>query len=123
MRCILNFNKYKKVADMLNILNWVNVSELIDINVLCFVFKIVNRLVPEYLCDNVQRSCDLHSHDTRVKNQLYVQTYNNVNTKGFIFKQGFIKFNLLKEEIKGSKTLKGFKRQLITSLRDGVRLD
>ena len=49
MRIILKYNRYISIVFMLNMLQWLSVKQRILVNVLSFVFKIKNDLLPSYL--------------------------------------------------------------------------
>ena len=46
-------------------LKWLNVKEKLLFNDLGMVYKCVNNLTPEYLCERFQHRSEIHQRDTR----------------------------------------------------------
>ena len=61
MICILNCSRYTSIKDMLSRLNWLSVNKLIELNVLTFIFKIVNNMGPQYFVNSVKRNEEIHN--------------------------------------------------------------
>lgn len=56
MRLILNVEFLTPIDFMLRALNWLSISQMIKFNVLIYIHKMLNGLLPKYLCDNLIRT-------------------------------------------------------------------
>lgn len=54
MRRILSYNKYTSIKMMLNALNFLHVKKIIAVNMLCTIYKVSHKMMPEYLNDKVK---------------------------------------------------------------------
>ncbi len=92
-----------------DILNWVNLSTRRQIHKCVSVFKCLNNLVPEYLSEHFTRNCNIHSYNTRRKNDLHAIKPNlSLGKRSFKY-SGSLLYNTLPSEIKNAVSLPNFK--------------
>lgn len=110
MRAILNVNKYTSVSLMLKTLSWMSRRQRIIYNTCLFVFKMKNKLYPNYLNDEIKFH---YSHyNTRNKGLLKIaHTRTHSAEKTIVFK-GYKWFNNLTDEIKEEDRINVFKMLL-----------
>lgn len=112
MRMILNCNRYTRISDMLKCLGWMNIKQLLEYQTMIFIYKLNIGSMPSYF-DKYRLYCkDIHGYDTRIKNNLYIQSVRKNVGYNSVFVKGFNKFNELEESIKNESNIKVFKRRL-----------
>ena len=112
MRNILKCNKFTKVKSMLDTLEWLDVKNGIEMQVMVFIYKIKNQLAPEYLMDILDETNPTHSYGTRQRNDFYLSRVNKTSTMNNVFYKGLRAYNNLPEHIKKLKNLVAFKREM-----------
>lgn len=115
MRTILKCNKYTRIDDMLNTLNWLDVRNLIKYFSMVFIHKINLKLLPDYL--HLAKNCDVHQYETRSRNNFATEFRNKKSSQNSIFSRGVVEYNGLPEQFK-SANLKTFQRLLKNYLRN-----
>ena len=63
---------FVKLRNTFDILNWVDLSTRRQINKCVLVFKCLNNLVPKYLSGYFVRNSNIHSYNTRRKDDLHL---------------------------------------------------
>jgi Reverse transcriptase (RNA-dependent DNA polymerase)/Endonuclease-reverse transcriptase len=119
MRAILNCKRKTHIEDMLKNLKWLNIEDRIKLNMCVLIKKILNGEMPTYLTENVQYINNVHSHDTRSKNNLYISPVKSSFCDKSLFQSGFQTYNEIPFEIKSIKKTKLFKNAYLYYLRDG----
>lgn len=116
MRTILQCNRYAHVDNMLQKLNWIDIRKLVKVQVLTFIHKIRIGLHPDYFAELMMSCDDVHNHQTRNKNNFYLEAKNKKTTQNSIFFKGVREYNKLPNSIKGSITIAKFKKYIIEFL-------
>lgn len=112
MRLILGCNRYTRIADMLECLEWLKICDLLEYQTLIFIYKINSGTMPLYF-DKYKVYCrDKHGYDTRGRNNLYIRTASKNIGYNSLFVKGFIRFNELEDSIKFAASLGLFKIRL-----------
>ena len=92
-----------------HVLNWVDLSTRRKIHKCILVFKCLNNLVPEYLSEYFTRNYNIHSYNTRRKNDLHLPKPNlSLGRKTFRY-SGSLLYNALPDRIKNAVSLFNFK--------------
>lgn len=112
MRMILNCNRYTRIRDMLECLDWMSVRQLFEYQTLIFIYKINAGSMPSYFDRYLVYCRDIHGYDTRRKNDFYVNTASKGIGFNSVFVRGFIKFNELDDSIRNVGDIKLFKIRL-----------
>lgn len=121
MRVILRCNKRTSISSMLNNLQWLSVSQKIELNVLIFIFKMIKGLMPDYLFKFVHFNHEIHSYNTKNKNNLHIEKTNH--TMNSLTNKGFNLFNELLVDIKNSGCVKQFKLKCIEYILGKVKIN
>lgn len=117
MRIILNRNRYTRITEMLEQLQWFNVRQLLEYQVLIFIKKIELNLVPDYFKNILVKNKDIHRHGTRNEENYYLNRKNkSIAQKGILF-SGVKSYNSLNKDIKDCNTIRTYKVKLRSYLR------
>lgn len=100
MRSILKCDRYTPIKEMLEALNFMSVYQYLMYQTLCFIYKLCNGLMPEYLSRGLNHACDIHDHLTRNRKNLYIRTVKKENTKRSIYHDGLDMYNSLPNAMK-----------------------
>jgi hypothetical protein len=104
---------------MLNILQLMDVKTRIIYNTLVTIYKIKNKLMPNYLLNKVTYNSNLHRYSLRNNNMFKIdicRTNRKFNTS---FYKGLSTFNMLPWPIKECTNVNSFRKELIRSLGGG----
>lgn len=85
MRIILQCNKYTPIAQMHDTLKWTSVRSRITRQLLIFIYKILNNLLPSYFSDFIIRNDQIHNYSTRNANLFRVKKNNKKTSFRTIF--------------------------------------
>lgn len=100
MRVILQCNRYTPINSMLQTLGFMNIKQRILLRTLQFVYKMKKGILPTYLSDKIRYVRDVHDHNTRGKDNLYVERHCSSIAGRSLFCRGLKEFNNLPYEIK-----------------------
>ena len=117
MRLILRCNRFTSSTLMLDALQWLSVKQRIVYLTMVFIFKVVNGMLPRYLCDRIERGSDFHRYNTRNANEIRTPHFLTCASQNSLFFKGINVFNSMPRHIKRSATLTEFKRQCISHVR------
>lgn len=117
MRMILDCNKFSSSTAMLEALQWLNIKQRITFNTMLTIFKIKNRMLPDYLHKNIIYNSESNNYNLRRGEDFKLPQLRKCNTQNNIFYKGLKEYNGLPNEIKTEKNIKCFKRQLSGHLK------
>lgn len=112
MRIILCCSKRTAINSMLKELQWLSVENYFLYQTLIFIFKIKTGTAPSYLRDQVNYNFNMHTYNTRTRNDFYVRPVLKRQTQTSVFFKGLNSFNQLPPEIKSLNSLTGFRTAL-----------
>ena len=118
MRIILKCDRYATINSMLNCLEFFTVKQFFIYQTFCFIYKIYNNMLPNYLQQNLIKIHTIHNHDTRSKIKYVIKRVNKEATKKSVFIQGLKMFNELPENIKVIESIYTFKEKAKQYVRD-----
>lgn len=112
MRIILNAEYDSSRETMLRSLNFLSISQLIKLNVMIYIYKMLNGLLPKYLINNLIFTRNVSERITRQYNinLLRLPNFKYENSRRNIFFYGIKMYNELPNDIKNSQNLKLFKK-------------
>ncbi|CAH1102841.1 unnamed protein product, partial [Psylliodes chrysocephalus] len=89
MRAILGCNSFTSSHLMLEALNWIKIEHLLYIQMMIFIYKIVNML-PKYLNCQLVPVANIHGRNTRTTNSInfYVNSSNKTSSMKSLFHKG-----------------------------------
>ena len=118
MRYILKC-EYRTPSDfMLKSLNWMNVSQRINYNVMLLVYKMKNNLVPQYLCNKIRFASEFHHRNTRNRNEIRLPDIRTENARKCLLYNGIKLFNELPTDLKNCDSINIFKKRLAMHIRE-----
>lgn len=118
LRVILTCPKSTNCQKMLDCLNMLNVSQRIEMNVLCIIYKLKNNMLPSYLSENLTYVHDIYNTMTlRNASNFRLPSFKKTSSQNNLFYKGLHKFNCLPTTIKTCINLKNFKSKLTTHLK------
>lgn len=118
LRIILKRDRRSNINRMLTDLNILNVSQRIELNVLCLVYKLKNNLLPSYLCENLLYVHNVYSNMTlRNCENFRLPLCNKSSTQKNVFYNGLRSFNKLPVSIKTALSISIFKKNLLQYLK------
>ena len=120
MRFILGCDKYTSIRLMLDTLNFLSIEQRVHLNVLTFIFKILNHLTPNYLFDVI---CPLLNLDnsrrtTRQLTDIQPRFCKTTSAQKSLFYFGVQMYNKLPVKIKQSDTIAKFKREVCKHVKN-----
>lgn len=95
---------------MLDSLKLLNVTQRIEYNVMCIVFKLKNKLLPSYLCENLMYIHNVYNNMT-LRNAENFRLPKKTKQKS-LFYDALQNYNCLPTKLKNCKTLSIFKETL-----------
>lgn len=112
MRVILNCDKYTRINDMLQTLQWHSVKQRIHFNTLLFIFKLKFNMLPQYLVRNLHLVGSLHRFNTRSSKNYSLSKMTKCNTQNSLFYKGIKLYNEMNDDIKNETNIYRFKSKL-----------
>lgn len=112
MRITLKCNRYTPIKLMLEVLNFMSIRQRVIFKTLDFIFKIKNKITAMYLCNKVQFVNEVHTHNTRTKNDFFIRTARTSLLNKTILYKGLSMFNALPDQIKNCDNHLKFKTML-----------
>ena len=110
MRAILKCGKRVPVQNMLNILGWINIKDLIGVSGMCYIYKMQNRLLPEYLAEKLVPMAGRHDHVTRNSYKYNLGGCSRQSMIKSLFYTGVREYNALPATLKRVNTVEKFKK-------------
>jgi len=97
MRVILQCNRYTKVEDMLEALQFMSVRQRLRYNICIFIYKILNDLLPTQLRDRLQIVGNECTRETRQTGNIEFQFRKTKSAQKSLFYEGIKMYNALSE--------------------------
>lgn len=113
MRSILRCNRYTSINFMLNSLKWLSVKQRIVMNMLIFVFKVKNNIMPKYLTKYVLHVSEIQPYNLRNMHDLRLPNFLTAKSQNSLIYKGFHLFNQLPNIAKYITNLRMFKTYVI----------
>ena len=109
MRIILGCDYFTRRTDMLHATNLLSVRQILTYNTMIFIYKMLNNLLPPHLLSNCRFVKDVHEHNTRSKNNFYIDKVNTSFSQNSLYYKGLKQYNELPDYIKNCDNLQSFK--------------
>jgi hypothetical protein len=100
MRAVLNSRYDKQIDHILNELGWLNVKQKLALSIVILIKKIIKKEVPNYLCDEVQYSSNIHNYKMRKSTDFFIPAINSDFGQKSLFQSGVRLYNSLPNDIK-----------------------
>lgn len=117
MRNILKVDRRYSSENLLKTLEFLSVDQRIKFNTLVNIFKIVNKISPEYLANKIKLNSD-NARKATLRNRNLIQTNNATRgyTQNSLFYKGINMYNMLSNECKNANNVGIFKSTLYKNL-------
>ena len=112
MRAVLNKGRSENVKELLNELGYLTVDTEIKRDVLTFIYRIENNMVPGYLECLVRRNRDVCGYVTRQMEQFHIERAQSSKGQRTICNQGIKMYNRLPTEIKEAGAISQFRESV-----------
>ncbi len=109
LRCLTGGNIYTSIKWMLECTGLLSVQQSIISNVLIFIYKLLNGLLPHYMKSNLKMVSKVHNYKTRSSTNIFLPHITTTRAKNHIFFKGIQLYNSLPRDIKSSKSIGEFK--------------
>lgn len=117
MRIILKCGRYTQINRMLASLKWLNIKQRFKLNVLVFVFKMKNKLLPNYLSSSLIYVQDVQHYHLRNIFNFRLNFFRSEAPKKTVLYKGLEMYNELPNEIKTISSISKFKKKIIEFLK------
>lgn len=112
MRIMIKCDRYAPIRNMLSCTDLLSVKQKIVFNAFIFIFKIKNRILPNYVCNKVKTFSDTHEYNTRNKTDFIINVRPGTNiVSNSLLYRGLLDFNNLPPHLKDCESLNVFKKQ------------
>lgn len=118
MRIILKCHWLTPIASMLSMLKWLSINQRTIMNVLVYVFKMKNGMLPSYLCDKINYVSNVHSHNVRNRSDFRLPHFRTRSAQNMLTHNGLKLFNGLPNDLKTETNLKIFKKKVVHFVRN-----
>ena len=115
LRVILRCDRFTSVDAMLNCLGLMGVKEFLYLQTMSFIYKLYHGHLPPYLEFTVIN--EIHHHNTRNRDNLYIERVRKECTKNSLYFRGLAEFNSLPADVKNAPSLYLFKKSVNDILR------
>lgn len=113
IRAVLNKRRSENVARMLKELEFLYVREEIVRDVLTFIYRLENGLLPGYLEGLVRKNSDVHSYGTRQAGHFHVTQATSSRGQSSLFHRGLVIYNGLPQSVKQSSSVGQFRKEVV----------
>lgn len=111
MRLILKCSRRTHIQDMLKTLNFQSVKQRVYFNTLLMIYKIKNKLLPEYLTTLVTYNSQVHDRCLRRRSHFRLPAFKKSGNQQSVFFRGLDLFNRLPDEVRRSRNIFDFKKK------------
>ena len=110
---VLGLKKFNHISQGIKSLNWLPVNDRIYLNDAVMMFKCVNKLVPDYLIEKFTLRSQIHTRNTRQRDQLNIpRCRRTTGQRSFAYRGAWL-WNNLREYVKSSDFVKVFRKRIV----------
>ncbi|XP_046750591.1 uncharacterized protein LOC124413848 [Diprion similis] len=117
MRAILRCDRYTRVRDMLNAVNFLTIRQRLMYNVCLFVYKIMRGTMPRYLREQIRMVGETHNYNTRQKKNINIEYRKTTAGQKCVTYTGFEMYNKLPADVKEATNINEYKRKLLEYIK------
>ena len=97
---------------MLDCLQFMSINQRMIYHNLLFIFKMVHKLLPKYMCDKIVFVRDIHRYNTRNVSNIFILIAKKSGTQNSLFYKGLSLYNSLPAYLKDINNVNVFKRSI-----------
>lgn len=118
MRIIVNAGSRDHIVDLLQRCDLLNVKQRVYFNVLCFMYKMKNGQLPQYLSRLFRTTAEVQPYDLRGNNLLRPPTYLSTSAQNSIEYKGAVEFNkMLQSGVNINCPIEEFRKSLASYVK------
>ena len=115
LRAVLKKRRSERVSDMLQEIGYLMVGREVERDVLTFIYRLENGLLPSYLNQLVMKNCDVHQYLTKQASNFHIGR--SVRAKRTV-NNGVVMYNALPREVRDSTNVGQFRERVALWLRN-----
>ena len=115
-RVVLGLKKFDHISQAIKSLNWLPVNDRIYLNDAVMVYKCINKLVPDYLFEKFTLRSQIHTGNTRQRDQLNIPRCRLTTGQRSFTYRGAKLWNNLRDNVKSSDSVKVFRKIIVNLL-------
>lgn len=112
LRAVLNKRRTENVNNMLQEMGYLTIEKEIKRDVLTFIYRLENKLLPSYLSKLVMKNSEVHKYETRQADKFHIGQSITGKGKKTVFNNGIIMYNALTDDVKQSVTVAQFRKRV-----------
>ena len=105
-RVVLGLKKFDHSSQAIKSLNWLPVNDRIYLNDAAMMYKSINKLVPDYLFEKFTLRSQIHTRNTRQRDQLNIPRCRLTTRQRSFTYRGAKLWNNLRDNVKSSDSVK-----------------
>ena len=113
-RVVLGLKKFDHISQAIKSLSWLPVNDRIYLNDAVMMYKCINKLVPDYLFEKFTLCSQIHTRNTRQRDQLNIPRCRLTTGQRSFTYHGAKLWNNLRDNVKSSDSVKVFRKKLST---------
>ena len=113
-RVDLGLKKFDHISQAIKSLNWLPVNDRIYLNDAVMMYKCIKKLVPNYLFEKFTLRSQIHTSNTRQRDQLNIPRCRLTTGQRSFTYSGAELWNKLRDNVKSSDSAKVFRKKLST---------
>ena len=115
-RVVLGLKKFNHISQAIKSLNWLPVNDRIYLNDAVMVYKCINKLVPDYLFEKFTLRSQIHTGNTRQRDQLNIPRCRLTTGQRSFTYRGAKLWNNLRDNVKSSDSVKVLRKKIVNLL-------
>ena len=112
----LGLKKFDHISQAIKSLNWLPVNDRIYLNNAVMMYKCINKLVLDYLFEKFTLRSQIHTRNTRQRNQLNIPRCHLTTGQWSFTYRGPKLWNNLRDNVKSSDSVKVFRKKIVNLL-------
>ena len=108
--------KFDHISQAIKSLNWLPVNDRIYLNDAVMMYKCINKLVPDYLFEKFTLRSQIHTRNTRQRDQLNIPRCRLTTGQRSFTYRGAKLWNNLRDNVKSSDSVKVFRKKIVNLL-------
>lgn len=123
MRLILKVKYDTSIKFMLDCLQWMSVEQRIIFNTLKFIWKMEQKLLPDYMCTNLIQRQDVRNYNLRNNTEYNIPHFTKSSSHNSLFYKGIDLYNKFKKQFPRNNKLCDFNRNCIKFVKLEFKLN
>ena len=113
---VLDLKKFDHISQAIKSLNWLPDNDRIYLNEAVVMYKCINKLVPDYLFEKFTLRSQIHTGNTRQRDQLNIPRCRLTTGQRSFTYRGAKLWNNLRDNVKSSDSVKVLRKKIVNLL-------